>query len=338
MMIIKATGVLTVPMYVFAILLGAGFPTCLGVYEHIKHDIASVTNEDQERFPFFDMDGNNQTVFLGQTAHLHCTVQDIGQRRVSWIRKSDLHVLTSGVLTFTGDQRFSAHHQRDSDVWTLQIKFAQMRDAGEYQCQVNSEPKISYSVFLHVAEAKARIESPSNKEVHVRQRSQVKLTCVVDLGVGQHAAAVFWYLDGQALDWLGQTGPGKGVQVTEQRDNHLISTLIIERADMYHAGKFTCAPSYARPDTVTLHVIDGESRAELQTNLGVASRGSMFWNLTATLVSVAIWTLIFHHPAPQRGTFSPATSPWPSLLSSPSSSHPTPKPLPTSSFSPLWRS
>lgn len=54
-----------------------------GVYEHIKHDIASVTNEDQERFPFFDMDGNNQTVFLGQTAHLHCTVQDIGQRRVS---------------------------------------------------------------------------------------------------------------------------------------------------------------------------------------------------------------------------------------------------------------
>lgn len=71
--------------------------------------------------------------------------------QVSWIRKSDLHVLTSGVLTFTGDQRFSAHHQRDSDVWTLQIKFAQMRDAGEYQCQVNSEPKISYSVFLHVA-------------------------------------------------------------------------------------------------------------------------------------------------------------------------------------------
>ena len=27
---------------------------------------------------------------------------------------------------------------------------------------------------------------------------------------------------------------------------------------MHHAGKFTCSPSYAKPDTVTLHVIDGK--------------------------------------------------------------------------------
>ena len=71
---------------------------------------------------------------------------------------------------------------------------------------------LRYIVF---AEAKARIEGPDNKEVHVKQRSRVKLTCVVDLGRGhgQDSAAVFWYLDGRALDWLGQTGPGRGVQV-----------------------------------------------------------------------------------------------------------------------------
>ena len=70
--------------------------------------------------------------------------------QVSWIRKSDLHVLTSDVLTFTGDQRFSAHHASDSNSWALQIKYTQLRDAGEYQCQVNTEPKISFSVFLTV--------------------------------------------------------------------------------------------------------------------------------------------------------------------------------------------
>ena len=70
--------------------------------------------------------------------------------QVSWIRKSDLHVLTSDVLTFTGDQRFSAHHASDTDSWTLQIKYTQLRDEGEYQCQVNTEPKISFSVFLTV--------------------------------------------------------------------------------------------------------------------------------------------------------------------------------------------
>lgn len=70
--------------------------------------------------------------------------------QVSWIRKSDLHVLTSDVLTFTSDQRFSSHHAADSDSWILQIKSTQMRDSGEFQCQVNTEPKISFSVFLSV--------------------------------------------------------------------------------------------------------------------------------------------------------------------------------------------
>ena len=55
---------------------------------------------------------------------------------VSWIRKSDLHVLTSDGLTFTGDQRFSAHFERphntddtgeeageaDVGLWTLQAR------------------------------------------------------------------------------------------------------------------------------------------------------------------------------------------------------------------------
>ena len=70
--------------------------------------------------------------------------------QVSWIRKSSLHVLTSNVITFTGDSRFSCLHTALSDTWTLQIKYTQLRDRGEYQCQVNTEPKISMSVFLSV--------------------------------------------------------------------------------------------------------------------------------------------------------------------------------------------
>ena len=89
--------------------------------------------------------------------------------QVSWIQKSSLHVLTSSVITFTGttllvkhlpnhwpnfltagDNRFSCLHSAQSDTWTLQIRYTQLRDLGEYQCQVNTEPKISMSVFLHV--------------------------------------------------------------------------------------------------------------------------------------------------------------------------------------------
>lgn len=46
--------------------------------------------------------------------------------------------------------------------------------------------------------------------------------------------------------------------MTEDRGRQLVSTLVIEKADLAHAGRFTCAPSYAKPDTVTLHVVDGE--------------------------------------------------------------------------------
>ena len=49
-----------------------------------------------------------------------------------------------------GDSRFSCLHSSPSDSWTLQIRYTQLRDMGEYQCQVNTEPKISMSVFLHV--------------------------------------------------------------------------------------------------------------------------------------------------------------------------------------------
>lgn len=34
--------------------------------------------------------------------------------------------------------------------WTLQIKYVQARDAGLYECQISTEPKISARVYLHV--------------------------------------------------------------------------------------------------------------------------------------------------------------------------------------------
>lgn len=34
--------------------------------------------------------------------------------------------------------------------WTLQIKYVQARDAGLYECQISTEPKVSARIFLHV--------------------------------------------------------------------------------------------------------------------------------------------------------------------------------------------
>ncbi|KAK3916177.1 Zwei Ig domain protein zig-8 [Frankliniella fusca] len=54
---------------------------------------------------------------------------------VSWVRRRDWHILTSGTNTYTNDERFQALHPEGSDDWTLQIKYVQRRDNGTYECQ-----------------------------------------------------------------------------------------------------------------------------------------------------------------------------------------------------------
>ena len=41
-------------------------------------------------------------------------------------------------------------HPDKSENWTLQIRFAQVRDSGVYECQVNTEPKMSLAYHLAV--------------------------------------------------------------------------------------------------------------------------------------------------------------------------------------------
>ena len=62
----------------------------------------------------------------------------------------DLHILTVGTYTYTTDQRFTTTHHKETDEWTLQIKFAQKRDAGYYDCQISTQPVKSYSVRLNL--------------------------------------------------------------------------------------------------------------------------------------------------------------------------------------------
>lgn len=38
----------------------------------------------------------------------------------------------------------------DTENWTLQIKFSQSRDSGIYECQVNTEPKMSMAFRLNI--------------------------------------------------------------------------------------------------------------------------------------------------------------------------------------------
>ena len=55
-----------------------------------------------------------------------------------------------GIFTYTSDERFSVSHPQNSDDWILHISSVQLHDSGVYECQINTEPKISAPVNLNV--------------------------------------------------------------------------------------------------------------------------------------------------------------------------------------------
>lgn len=58
----------------------------------------------------------------------------MAQNQISWIRRRDWHILSSGAQMYTNDERFAILHTPGSNTWTLQIKFVQRRDHGMYEC------------------------------------------------------------------------------------------------------------------------------------------------------------------------------------------------------------
>ena len=58
----------------------------------------------------------------GEDIRLSCSISNLGNRTVSWVRYRDIHLLTAGKDSYTDDKRFSAHHPIMTNNWQLRIK------------------------------------------------------------------------------------------------------------------------------------------------------------------------------------------------------------------------
>ena len=92
-----------------------------------------------------------------QTAVLECAVANIDSGlnsvTVSWLRWADMSVLSVGGFVFSSDPRLRVLVSRLSPTavsWSLTITPVQPGDSGDYQCQLNTEPKLSLDVTLIV--------------------------------------------------------------------------------------------------------------------------------------------------------------------------------------------
>ncbi|KAK4313669.1 hypothetical protein Pmani_014958 [Petrolisthes manimaculis] len=179
---------------------------------------------------FLPSGDGNVLATVGHTAYLLCRVGSLGDmEKVSWIRKRDLHVLSSGLVVFASDQRFQVIHPQKSDNWTLQIKFSQVRDAGVYECQVNTEPKMHLSYNLSVVESRASVVGPE----YVKAGSTINLTCTIT--PPQPLGLVYWYHNQDMLEYEDRVAI-----TTVEESTGLRSELTIVQATPSHSGNYTC--------------------------------------------------------------------------------------------------
>ncbi|XP_045126944.1 hemicentin-2-like [Portunus trituberculatus] len=226
---------------------------------------------------------------LGSNAYLPCKIKNLGNKSVSWVRNKDAHILSVDRYTFIADARFATWHEAITNTWTLQVKYVKASDAGRYECQVSTEPKMSHFVHLNVITPLVTI--PGGSELHVRSGSTVTIKCVVSQAL-HPPSYVFWYHGEQRIP----EGKWKGVTqqpLTIRASGGSEAALTVTSANHAHAGNYTCAPAALTPVSVILHVLNGERPAAMQHGTSTSSLPSL-----PSLPLLLLFTLLLLHLAP----------------------------------------
>lgn len=237
--------------------------------------------------PYFDPAApNNITTQLGTHAYLPCKVRQLSNKSVSWIRRRDAHILTVDRFTFIADERFQAFLVEASDTWTLQVKYVQARDAGVYECQVGTEPKMSHFVQLNVVVPK--IEIVGESDLFVKAGSTVSLRCVITRAL-EEPAYIFWYHNNERV--LNYDRALREIRLERVPPDTTVGHLVIFNTRRDDSGNYSCSPSNLDSASVLLHVLSGEQPAAMQHgNAAHAQFGPGPFCAAHALMSV-LWSL-----------------------------------------------
>nr|XP_045606905.1 neogenin-like [Procambarus clarkii] len=220
------------------------------------------------------------SVVAGATALLPCGVKNLHNYTVSWIRGSDIRLLTTSSVTYTSDSRFVSVNPSGGEQWALKIHYVRKSDAGFYLCQVSTTPPISLTVNLTVQEAVASVQP--GREVYVQSGSRLEMVCQVE---GCPAPALLaWTRDGHTL----LTADSNTYNLASDNGTTPISNLTLARphATPADSGTYSCTSTCTKPINVTVHVLKGEELAAMQ-HINTSSPGALPSGVLASLLAAA---------------------------------------------------
>jgi len=261
----------------------------------------------------------NISARLDSTVVLPCRVTNLGIVSVSWLRAPQLTVLSSGSYMFSSSSRMSLLHDEGSPDYNLQISRVKSTDAGQYLCQLNTQPTQSARVNLitvkdpprwrngHASDmvpalalqadisgektmAKTDILAPDM--VKMTEGGTVTLECVVT----EHDRPpenIIWHILGEPLDFLLHRG---GIYIQKNyKTRSSSSKLTITRLQVSDTGEYTCAPSGLKNKTVFLEVQQVKPRRSFNSmpenssiSFSLQSRLQGYLSLLASLTLAAV--------------------------------------------------
>ncbi|XP_055914485.1 uncharacterized protein LOC129947811 [Eupeodes corollae] len=244
-------------------------------------DMFSTANKhhhhDQRYGPHFEdipKEGNptNITVQAGASVFLNCRISLLQDKTVSWVRRNSmgedaLELLTVGLHTYTGDKRYTMEFQYPNN-WRLKITNAKKEDEATYECQISTHPPRVIQIHLSVNAPKVVIVDEYSiplQEKYYEIDSTLQLSCTVR-NVVMTSSVVFWRHGDQILNYDTTRG---GVSVrTDLMEDGANSTLSIARVNKQDSGNYTCSISDSQDYTIIVHILKGESFAELHHGAG----------------------------------------------------------------------
>ncbi|CAL4071804.1 unnamed protein product, partial [Meganyctiphanes norvegica] len=123
-------------------------------------------------------------------------------------------------------------------------------------------------------------------EIFVHHGSLINLTCVVIHGTDL-PVYIYWYHHNKVVEYEGRGD----VTVTTHTTGNTVSTLVVENAGSRDSGKYSCKPSNGQEDAITLHVLQGEHSAPMQTNAAYHSQPTfILWQLISIILFLSIYT------------------------------------------------
>ncbi|XP_063385563.1 muscle M-line assembly protein unc-89-like [Cydia fagiglandana] len=240
--------------------------------------------EARRRQPVLNASREDVLAQLGSTAFLHCPVRHLGERGISWVRRRDWHIISSGLFMYTNDERFQVLHSEGSDEWTLQIKFVQKRDNGTYECQVSTaQGPLSRLVALRVLVPEAFILGAD--EHHVDAGSTISLVCIIEKSPVP-PQYVFWYHNERMINY----DASRGVAVATAPGARTQSSLTIRDAAPRHSGNYSCRAPNTEPAAIYVYVSEGSDKmaATLSRSRGARLRAAAGAALLPLLAALAL--------------------------------------------------